>query len=109
LSEVLKLRRNSARSVLRVNLSQVQKLRRNSAFAHREIVERSRKSRNPLRFHNRQSSGGTSVLRIQVGAKDTGFAAKAKAEAFETLEIFQGEGRSASSGGSIATIGSGRG
>jgi hypothetical protein len=45
-----------------VNLSQVQKLRRNSAFAHRAIVERSRKSRNPLRFHNRQSSGGTTSL-----------------------------------------------
>jgi hypothetical protein len=62
LSKVLKLRRNSIRSVLKVNLSHFQKLRRNNAFAHREIVERRRKSRNPLRFHNRQISGGTKSL-----------------------------------------------
>jgi hypothetical protein len=62
LPEVLKLRRNNARSALRVNLSQAQKIRRNSAFAYRAIVERSTKSRNPLRFHNRQNSGGTMSL-----------------------------------------------
>jgi hypothetical protein len=50
LSEVLKLRRNSARSALRVNLSQVQKLGRNSAFAHRAVAERSRRLRNLSRF-----------------------------------------------------------
>jgi hypothetical protein len=33
-----------------------------------------------------------------VGIEDTGFKTKAKVEAFETLEIFQGEGRSVSSG-----------
>jgi hypothetical protein len=38
------------------------------------------------------------ILRIQVGAEDTGFAAKTKAEAFLEQEIFQGEGRSMSSG-----------
>jgi plasmid replication initiation protein len=62
LSEVLKLRRNNTRSVLRVNLSQAHKLRRNNAFAYRAIVERSKKLRNPLRFHNRHNSGGTTSL-----------------------------------------------
>jgi hypothetical protein len=58
-----------------VNLSQVHKLRRISAFAHRAIVERSRKSRTPLRFHYRQRSGGTMSLeyrkepRIQASQK----------------------------------------
>jgi hypothetical protein len=33
-----------------------------------------------------------------VGIQDIGFTTKVKAEDFETLEIFQGEGRSVSSG-----------
>jgi hypothetical protein len=33
-----------------------------------------------------------------VGTEDTGFTKKEKDEAFETLEIFQGEGRSVSPG-----------
>jgi hypothetical protein len=45
-----------------VNLSQAQNLRRNSAFAYKEIVERSTKSRNPLRFHNQHNSGGKMSL-----------------------------------------------
>jgi hypothetical protein len=37
------------------------------------------------------------VLRIQVGAEDTGFIAKSKVEASLEQEIFQGEERSVSS------------
>jgi hypothetical protein len=50
LSEFLKLRRNSTRNALRVNLSQAQKLKRNSAFAHKAVAERSRRFINLSRF-----------------------------------------------------------
>jgi hypothetical protein len=39
--------------------SKEDKLRRNSAFTHRETEERSVEVEKPLRFQNRQSSGGT--------------------------------------------------
>jgi hypothetical protein len=42
------------------------------------------------------------VLRMQAGAKVTGFAMEAKAEALWSEKIFQGEGRSVSSGGSYS-------
>jgi hypothetical protein len=37
-------------------------LRRNNAFVHRVITERSRRLRNPSRFHSRQISGGETSL-----------------------------------------------
>jgi hypothetical protein len=78
------------------------KLRRNSAFVHRAIAARSVGSRgNPSRFHSPEAQEGK---HLQECGRDQGYRVRreTKAKTFDTLEIFQGGGRSESSGGSYS-------
>jgi hypothetical protein len=70
------------------------KLKRESAFMHRALQVIAEAERRPFGgFESKEAQEGKHFRRTQIEAVSTGFVVGAKAEAFDTLEIFQGGGR----------------